>query len=67
MRVCFYLCECLSLDNVVVILCRVTRFSRIQKSLYSNTHWILVPFVVGLGSVIGHYPQDLLYKLCVLY
>ena len=49
--VCACVCECLSLDNVVVvILCRVSRFSRMQEGLHSNKHWILVPVVVGLGS-----------------
>ena len=51
MRVYACVCECLSLDNlVVVILCRVSTFSRMQEGLHSNAHWILVPVVVGLGS-----------------
>ena len=42
--VCACVCECLSLDNVaVVIICRVSRFSRIQEGLHSKEHWILVP------------------------
>ena len=42
--VCACVCECLSLDNVaVVIICRVSRFSRMQEGLHSKEHWILVP------------------------
>ena len=40
----------LYLVHVAVISCRVSRFSRMQEGLYSNTPWILVPAVVGLGS-----------------
>ena len=35
---------------IVVVLCRVSRFSRMQGCLHSYAPWILVPAVVCLGS-----------------
>ena len=43
--------KCQSLDDViVVILCRVSKFNKMEEVLHINVRCILVPAVPGLGS-----------------